>query len=237
MSNDDKTYQKLLSIRDSTDLTLKPCSRLKSTFIGFDGKEYPLQLRYYQVQGILHLLAMQRFLLGDDTGTGKCCKKSTLVKSSRGLRPIQDFYPEETKPDTFYSLSGESVWVGGQFLPVSGFYDGGKKPTLKIKTHNGYELEGTLVHPILVRREEGEKWVKLSEIQEGDYVCIDRGEYNFGEPLSLPKIEASPSETGHQLPQRMTPDLSRFLAYVVAEGSIFEGTIHISQSHEINPEI
>lgn len=64
-------YAKLKEYRQRTDLALKPTPLLKQTFTDFDGNEKPLSLRYYQVQGILHLVAMNRFLLGDDTGLGK----------------------------------------------------------------------------------------------------------------------------------------------------------------------
>lgn len=64
-------YEKLKVYRERTDLALKPTPLLKETFTDFDGEERPLEIRYYQVQGILHLVAMNRFLLGDDTGLGK----------------------------------------------------------------------------------------------------------------------------------------------------------------------
>jgi SNF2 family DNA or RNA helicase len=64
-------YEKLKEIRGRKDLALKPNKYLKDTFTGFDGQEYPFKLRYYQVQGVLHMVVMNRFLLGDDTGTGK----------------------------------------------------------------------------------------------------------------------------------------------------------------------
>ena len=67
----DKNYEKLKALRTRTDLKLRPCKYLKQTFTGFDGQEKPLSLRYYQVQGVLHLMAVKRFLLGDDTGLGK----------------------------------------------------------------------------------------------------------------------------------------------------------------------
>jgi SNF2 family DNA or RNA helicase len=66
-----RVYEKLKEIRERKDLTLRPSPFLKETFTGFDGKEHPLKVRYYQIQGILHLVAMKRFLLGDDTGLGK----------------------------------------------------------------------------------------------------------------------------------------------------------------------
>lgn len=225
MSTEDETYKKLLSYRQRTDLSLKPCSRLKPSFVSFDGKEHPLKLRYYQVQGILHLLAMKRFLLGDDTGLGKCAIYDTLIKTGKGLRSIEKLNPGAA-PDTFYPLEGETVFVGKKEIPVSGFYNGGEKRTIKIKTRFGYELEGTMVHPVLVRGERGEEWVRLSQIKEGDYICIDRSPYSFGINHIFSETE-SPSEKS--FPIRMTPELARCIAYVVAQGSIQECRVQIHQ--------
>lgn len=64
-------YELLKKYRDRTDLKLKPLKHLKNTFTDFNGEEKPLNVRYYQVLGIMHLVVMKRFLLGDDTGLGK----------------------------------------------------------------------------------------------------------------------------------------------------------------------
>jgi SNF2 family DNA or RNA helicase len=64
-------YEKLKQLRTRKDLQARQSLLLKDSFTGFDGQEHPLRLRYYQVQGLMHLLAMKRFLLGDDTGLGK----------------------------------------------------------------------------------------------------------------------------------------------------------------------
>jgi len=64
-------YKKLKDFRTRTDLKLKANKYLKDTFTDFNGQERPLRVRYYQIQGVLHLVVMKRFLLGDDTGLGK----------------------------------------------------------------------------------------------------------------------------------------------------------------------
>lgn len=66
-----KTYAKLLDIRKSKTITIASTARLRTEIVGFDGKLQPLKLRYYQVQGIAHLLIMRRMVLGDGTGLGK----------------------------------------------------------------------------------------------------------------------------------------------------------------------
>jgi SWI/SNF-related matrix-associated actin-dependent regulator 1 of chromatin subfamily A len=62
---------KLKQIRVRKDLKYPKVKYLKETYTDFAGEERPLVIRYYQVQGIMHLMLMKRFLLGDDTGTGK----------------------------------------------------------------------------------------------------------------------------------------------------------------------
>jgi SNF2 family DNA or RNA helicase len=61
MSNIEKTYEALLSLRKKTDLKLNP-----NPYLNF---EY--NLRYYQIIGMLHMYMVKRFILGDDCGLGK----------------------------------------------------------------------------------------------------------------------------------------------------------------------
>jgi len=67
----ERAKERLAEIRARKDLSVKKTAHLKGTFTGFDGVEHPLALRYYQIQGLLHLIVMRRFVLGDDTGLGK----------------------------------------------------------------------------------------------------------------------------------------------------------------------
>jgi SNF2 family DNA or RNA helicase len=64
--------EKLRVIRSRKDLKpLPPTPLLKTEIRGLDGELTPLQIRYYQIQAILTMLAMKRMVLGDDTGIGK----------------------------------------------------------------------------------------------------------------------------------------------------------------------
>lgn len=97
-------HPRLLEIRQRKDLKLKPTKHLKQTFTGFDGKEHPLRVRYYQTQGILHLVVMKRFLLGDDCGLGKTLEAIAAL-----------CYLWETEPDTkalvFTTKSATEQWA------------------------------------------------------------------------------------------------------------------------------
>jgi len=66
-----KTYEQLKKVRESTTVELRPTAMLRDEIVGFDGTSQPLKIRYYQTQGIFHLLSMNRMVLGDGTGLGK----------------------------------------------------------------------------------------------------------------------------------------------------------------------
>jgi SNF2 family DNA or RNA helicase len=67
----DVIYEKLKKVRARNDLELPKPPNLRSEFVTSSGVEKKVALRGYQTQMVLHLLAMKRFVVGDDTGLGK----------------------------------------------------------------------------------------------------------------------------------------------------------------------
>jgi intein/homing endonuclease len=233
---------KLLEIRKRTDLKLKRPKYLKETFIDFAGRERPLALRYYQVQGVLHLVAMRRFLLGDDTGLGKCCPYDTLLPTDQGLLRLGELAPPGAdQPDSFYPLSEpRQVWTGWNWAPVKQFYCGGTKPTRTVRTRRGYETEGTLVHPLWLRGPAGEAFTPLAEIKVGDVLCLSRTPDLFPtEEPNLPQpTEMAANTRLYPLPDKLTPELATLLGYIVGEGYTAQRqAVHVTQYREHNPEV
>lgn len=70
-------YQKLLKVRDAENLKLKPSKYLKQEMMSKTGSLEPLRLRHYQIQMVLHILAMKRFIVGDGAGLGKTLETIT----------------------------------------------------------------------------------------------------------------------------------------------------------------
>lgn len=239
MASPDSVLEKLKSIRTRTDLVLRPTKILRKTILDLGGQRVPLHIRYYQVQGILHLVTMPRFVLGDDTGIGKCVTGDTLIQTNRGLVPIRHIAPEAKDPDTFTPVEDWKVWTGFEWASVKQFYYSGKHPTVKVTTRCGFQVEGTFVHPLMTRTTGGETFVKLEHIHEGDYLCVDRtvGAFPTEEPLlMLPDLaEIAPHAKRYPVPDRMNPRLARLLAYIVSEG--YTRQHYFSQSKEINPQI
>lgn len=237
-------YEKLKTLRARKDLEIRPTQHLKDTFTGYDGKEHPLRLRYYQIQGMMHLLAMGRFLLGDDVGLGKCRTLDTRVLTNRGMLTLGSFSPETTEPDTFYPLSQPTmVWTGWEWAPVRQFYAGGIKPTRKITTRRGYQVEGTLVHPLWVRDSgEQEKFVPMGNISEGNYLCLYRGSVEFPpvEPnLPVPNHEKFASNARvYSVPGILNSNLAALLGYIISEAwTNSSNRVYITQDRVRNEEV
>lgn len=175
-----------------------------------------------------------------DTGIGKCVRGDTLISTDRGLVRIDELVPVGLSPDTAVPAQGVSVRVGGETLPIKNLYYGGHKPTVRVRTHHGFEVEGSQVHPLLVRRDEGEVFVQTQHITVGaDYVCVEREGHTFPteEPrLPLPEM-GHLNERVYSVPDRMNPDLARLLGYIVAEGWVNTSKgFCVSQCPNLNPE-
>lgn len=101
----EKVQKKLAEIRSRSDLSLRDIKYLRPTYTDFDGSELPFKLRYYQIQGVFHLVMMRRFLLGDDTGIGK------TVQVIAALCALWEKNPD-TKAIILTTKSAASQWVG-----------------------------------------------------------------------------------------------------------------------------
>lgn len=62
---------RLHEVRKRDDLSLPEAPNLRATIKDRHGNDRPLILRGYQKQMVVHLMAMKRFVVGDDTGLGK----------------------------------------------------------------------------------------------------------------------------------------------------------------------
>jgi SNF2 family DNA or RNA helicase len=79
-------YKRLKQVRASTTLSFKPCPLLRETVEGFGGQPEPFQLRYYQVQGAYHMMALNRMVLGDACGLGKTIETLTALSYLWGTK-------------------------------------------------------------------------------------------------------------------------------------------------------
>lgn len=167
-------------------------------------------------------------------GWGKCVAGDTLLYTSDGLKEIGDYFNYQSDDvETEYTLDLNVVNRNGQKVRSQyGIYSG-FKPTKKITTREGYSLEGTYVHPVLVMNPDGNiEFKKLADVNIGDYAVISRNNVLYGDSLNLDQAEKlkvwvntlSQKSKSHlrirKLPNVMTEDLAYLFGLLIGDGCL-----------------
>lgn len=106
-----------------------------------------------------------------------CVTGDTLVLTDRGLVRMDEIVADsELNSDTDISITVESLEGTNT---ASKFFNSGEHKTIKISLNGGYGIEGSLNHPVLVKKTDDVndfdfKWVLLEDIQVGDKVVLKR---------------------------------------------------------------
>lgn len=114
-------------------------------------------------------------------GKGKCVGIDTWISTGTGLLTIKEITERfgNPPPKAFIPIHLNLATHEG-IQSAKAFYNGGFTDTILIKTRFGYELEGTLNHPILTLTPEGLKWQRLEHVSIGTYIAIARSHGLFG---------------------------------------------------------
>lgn len=234
-----KVYDRLKEVRASKTVALKPSSFLKDQIVGFDGDLQPFKLRYYQVQGVFHMLMLKRMVLGDGTGLGKCQPAHTMILTDSGLDTLGSLAPKELDKtvEGFHSLDAPvKVWTGLAFSNVRRFYWGGRKACVRVTTRNGFEIEGSLVHPVWVRSEGGERFQSLVSLKSGDFICIDR--YSPFPENVAPQHPSDKEGVPESILRGTRASVVAFLSDLFEGASVVDGHIeHTSTSKRLLQEV
>lgn len=162
-------------------------------------------------------------------GMSKCVTGDTLITTSNGLVKIGDLAKWEKEESEVVSFN-TVMNMNGEMEMSDIIVNSGYKDTKKIRTRCGYELEGTHVHPVITLSEHGEMEFKtLSELQEGDYIAINR-KGHFGSKTALDyDMESFYTEmTNHRrsrvksnpLPTELTEDLAYYIGSLIGDGTM-----------------
>ena len=163
----------------------------------------------------------------------KCQAGGDFIFTPLGIRRIDSF----AAPD---HPVGESRPVDVQLATETGvesaahLYHAGVNPTKRVTTRRGYFLEGTHEHRVLTVDDTGTLiWRRHDELKVGDWVTLQKGQNLWGRDI---RIEWQPERLASQpvrFPDRMTPELARWLGYLVAEGdTTTSGRIGFANSEE-----
>ncbi len=154
-----------------------------------------------------------------------CVSGDSFIVTDRGLQRMGEI-PHHSE------VSFQVLSANNKINHVSKWFDSGEHPTKIIETYRGFNLCGSLNHPILTWQKEGGrpqfKWKLLSDVKQGDYTVISRSNLLFPKKdPSLRRFYPKPKNRReiHKLPRFMNEDLAFILGAIASEGSI--GKEHI----------
>lgn len=120
-------------------------------------------------------------------GFGKCVSQDTIVFTENGLKEIGEYFNYSKSKNEFYLSHNIGILnKNGQIEKSLNGVHSGYKNTKIISTEEGYEIEGTLNHPILIINQDGNlEYKTLNNIKIGDYVAISRNNDLWGKNVKL----------------------------------------------------
>ncbi len=154
---------------------------------------------------------------------GKCVTADTLIFSAEGILPISNFMPAEIKPGEFKEISLELIGKEGIENATHFYYDG-LRNTIKIITKNGYSIEGTYNHPILVKTKEAkEEWKVLSEVSNTDKIIINRDNDLWGTKTAIAykmNTHLNKNTSAISFPSELSEDLAYLVGLLLGKGKL-----------------
>lgn len=165
-------------------------------------------------------------------GWGKCVSGDTILFTNEGMKEIGSFL-DYMKPESDYYASPNISLLNryGQLEEVSTGVANGLKKTKKIKTEEGYEIQASTNHPLLVMDKNGEiGWVESKDIKVGDYIVINRKNDMWGKNVDLKFdldifMDSLSNSSKSKIikcntPNVLTEEMALILGYLVGDGTM-----------------
>lgn len=164
----------------------------------------------------------------------KCLSGDALVFTSRGIRRLDSLASAEhpvgqSRPIALQLATSMGVETAAHL------YHRGVSATKRVTTQRGFVQEGTVEHRVLVVNGDGvQVWRRHDELAIGDWVVVQKGQNLWGQDVPITwRSERRYRMRAIHVPERMTPDLARWLGYLIAEGDARpDGTIRFANSEE-----
>ncbi|OGG18515.1 hypothetical protein A2721_01715 [Candidatus Gottesmanbacteria bacterium RIFCSPHIGHO2_01_FULL_47_48] len=161
--------------------------------------------------------------MGPVEATNPCVTGDTLISTQEGLIKMRDVVESHFEGGARFG-GNMGLIIDKRTLDPNAegtedgraikFFDNGEKEVLRLETKAGLELTGTFDHKVLTPH----GWVKLSEVNLGDEVCVQSGEGGFSSEGSLPFKFGKPT-----LPTKWSKELGQVLGWLVGDGWLRTG--------------
>ena len=175
--------------------------------------------------------------LGYSISIHKCITEDTYLYTTKGIKQLKDLNNGAEKNCQKEIKDDIKIFNGKYFEKPSYFYNNGYVDCRNIKTKRGYEITCSYGHGIDIIDNDGYIIRKNSEfLTTNDYVLIRKNMQCFGNNINIPKewlnIQNNNHETIYKLPILIDENFSKFLGYMVADGTVCHGGIKFGKRHK-----
>lgn len=140
--------------------------------------------------------------------TLSCLVGKTKVFTDKGIFSIEDFHKDRFIGE-YFEIDGWQVYGKNGLELLSHGYVSPESDTIKLTTKHGYNVEGTLKHPLWVFDSLGGSMKQIQHIKPGDYLRVQVGMNCYG----------NSEYNGVQL----NKDIAYMLGGYIAEGNMVKG--------------
>jgi intein/homing endonuclease len=165
-----------------------------------------------------------------------CLTKESLILTENGLVELDELVNEK-KVLGFTNLDKPHIVCDkyGNLTPATQTFVSEYGKTFRIKTKLGIELEGSWKHPILVKRDSNEVWVRMNELLVGDKPVINYNQNYFGSSGRFDfEYKRNSKHKDIKIPSNLSDNLDfcYLLGLFVAEGNFNSRGITITNTDE-----
>ncbi|MDY6774608.1 MAG: LAGLIDADG family homing endonuclease [Halobacteria archaeon] len=250
----DEDEETIEEIANSPDVYEKIVDSIAPGIYGYETEKLAMALQLFsgvtknlpdetRIRGDMHILMV------GDPGTAKCVAPGTRVTLGDGrderIENLVETHLEDPKEvdDGVYDDADFSLPSLGRDASVR------QKNTTRvwkrtapdrmyrIETSTGKELEVTPTHPLFVHSDAKIEGVRAEDLEEGDFIAtpnetVVKGDDSLDTEYKYRKSKANNS-VSLDLPDEITPQMSRLLGYIVAEGYVQSnddntGTVYVT---------
>ena len=185
--------------------------------------------RGYQEEAVASCIRGEKGVLYAPPRSGKCVSGNSMIMTPQGLLPIKDLFPHHI-PEEYTDF--RSTKIATRFGPriTQGFYAKMVDQTIRITDSNGYVIEGTPNHKILIQDQNlNQVWRKLEDLHVGDVIVHSRKQqWLCRKTPSIPRVNPQRMQRVLYTPRKMTVELAELLGFWVANGNLRRETLNIS---------
>ncbi len=163
----------------------------------------------------------------------KCVDGNTLLSiQGKGLVKIKKLFESSESQGTLTYVNTNTINVAGlsSNKKVLELYKGYTEEGIQLKTSFGYEITGSMRHPLLTLNPDNHifEWKILPDIKINDYIVVKKGAFVEGSYFTFEKyVKCNSSSKEIKIPIKLNEDFGYLIGSLLGDGSVNKKTYRV----------